>query len=131
MQVEIDGVHRHRGRQAPDEFPCDAFEGIRGDQPAGAAAGPEQGDELVLRLGGLHEAGNGVAGAAQPGEDVLAPDQRRAVAMGAEIGEVGVRLHEAIGLVKEAADGDAGHVRVLCVAAWLRASPPLAKRCGG
>ena len=88
MQVEIDGVDRHRSRKAADQAARDALEGIARHQTAGAAARPQQRHEFVARSHVGMKPDNREAGAGEPLDHVGAVDQRRAVAVAGEVGEI-------------------------------------------
>ena len=111
VQVEVDGIDGQRLGEAADELAGDALVGIGGDEAAGAAAGPQQRHDVVRGPHVAQEAREREAGVAEPFDDVRSAHQRRAVAVAGEVGVVGPLRDEAVGLVMEAADGDAGHAR--------------------
>ena len=109
VQVEIDGVDRHRRRQPPDQLARDPLVGIGRDEPAGAAAGPQQRHDVVAGAHVAQEARQREAGVAEPFDHVRAAHQRRAVAVAGEVGEVRPLGDEAVGFMMEPADRDARH----------------------
>lgn len=113
VQVEVDRVDGHALRQLADKLGRDALEGIARDHAPGAAAGPQQRHDVVLARHRLQEAGQRERDAAEPRQHVAAPHQRRAVPVAAEVVEVCHRRDECVGLVMEAANGDACHARLL------------------
>ena len=110
VQVEIDGIDRHRRGEAADQLAGDALVGVGGDEPAGAPARPQQRHDLVLRLHVAQKTGEREARIAEPFDHVGAAHQGRAVAMAREVGKVRPLADKAVGFVMEAADGNAMHV---------------------
>jgi hypothetical protein len=94
VEVERDAVDRHGLRQPAGELARDALEGIRRDRPAGAAARPQEGRDLVPVAGRIEETGQREARMAQRANDLRATHERRPVAMVGEVGVVGVRGDE-------------------------------------
>src|SRR5437899_2914989 len=90
-----------------------ALERVRGHEAARAAAGPNQRHDLVTPVHGLEKSREREAGIGQPPYDVVAAYQRRTIAMGGEVGEVGLCRDEAIRLVMKPRDGDACHSQLL------------------
>ena len=63
----------------------------------------------MTRVRRLEESRERETGVGEPGNDIVPPHQRRAIAMGGEIGEIGLGRDEAIRLVMKPRDRDARH----------------------
>ena len=110
VQVEIDGIEGAGVGDAVDHLIHDAFECILRDMRRWAGGSRDRRDQLpAIGFGRLNEAGKADIDLAHDLEDVGPVRHRRPAAAVHEIviGRLGRR--ERVGLVQEAADGDAGH----------------------
>jgi hypothetical protein len=109
MQIKIDGVDGQRLRQHRDHLADDALESVIRHRPPGRTVRPNQRDERMAGLDVLEEAAERQASLGEPGEQRVARDERRAIAMFGEIGEVRAMRDEAVRFVAEATNRNPRH----------------------